>query len=249
MNYFGDMNVNWLTTALFFLNCLVFLSGYFVSNLHIFGKDPVGDVVIMILNCLFIIFFFLNIQSVSIVMQGVSHLCKTLHQKPVVTADDIAQAMEQYGRIKPFLSFLTFMYYCLVQVSTVIAMYMIIIGQNILASVLMALGFVMYLVIMLGDLLVIYHHMDRLTAKAKADAYRLSKTVGDLLRVKDQIAELEDYRTLTGLGFYDVGLPLVTSFLSTTLTYLIVLVQSEPLLNPSGTQNCSDVPLITPVSI
>ena len=232
MEYFGDMTMNWFTTVLLFLNCLVFLCGYFVSNLHIFGKESLGDIVLMLLSCMFIVFYFLNVQVVSIVMQGVSHLCKTMGKKTIVTGKDIAHTLEKYARIKPFLSFLNFTYYTLVQVNSVIAIYMIIIGQNILASVLISLGFLMYLVIMLGDLVVIYHHMDKLTAKAKADAYLISKTIAELMKAKDQIAELEDYRTLTGLGFYEVGLPLVTSFFSTTLTYLIVLVQSEPLLNP-----------------
>ena len=232
MEYFGDMNVNWFTTVLLFLNCLVFLCGYFVSNLHIFGKEALGDTVIILLSCMFIVFFFLNVQIVSIIMQGVSHLCKTTGKKTMVTGKDIANTLEKYARIKPFLSFLSFTYYTLVQVNSVISIYMIITGQNILASVLISLGFLMYLVIMVGDLVVIYQHMDRLTAKAKVDAYHISKTIAALLKAKDQIAELEDYRTLTGLGFYEVGLPLVTSFFSTTLTYLIILVQSEPLLNP-----------------
>ena len=234
MDYFGDMHINWLTTVSLFLNCFVFLAGYFVGNLHLFGKETLGDIAIMLLNCLFLVFFYLNIQSVSIVVQGVSHLCKTMCQKPLITIDDIVHTLQTYTKIKPFLGFLAFMYYFCVQYMALISMYMFIIGQNILASALLSLGFVIYLAIFLCDLEVLYHHMDNLTDKAKADAFRTSKNIRQLLKMKDKIAELEDYRMVTGLGFYEVGQSLVTSFLSTTLTYLIVLVQSEPILNPKA---------------
>ena len=108
---------------------------------------------------------------------------------------------------------------------------MTIIGRNEFPPLLVSLSFLLYFIVMLNDLLAVYDQIDKIIARGRSDAYQATDTLRNFMKMRDR---LDAYRQLTGLGFFDIDKGLVTSFLSTTLSYIIILIQSEPLLNPNG---------------
>ena len=233
LDYFGDFQINFCSKTFLFVHEISLISGYLFGNYDKFGQNPVEDVALILLHVLLFLVFDLSNQTVQIIMQSYSHSCTSLLDKKLIGEDDIINAKEKYGIIKGNLSVISFCCILLIQSNAISGIYMTIIGENQITSALITLGFMLYLVIMMWDLLTMYDQIDKIVARARNDAYEVSTSSRDLWRMKDRADELEDYRMLTGLGFYNVDLSLVSSFLSTTLTYLIVLIQSEPLLNGS----------------
>ena len=234
LDYFGDFQISFSSKIFLCVHEISFIGGYLYGNYDKFGKNPVEDVALILLHVLVFLALDLGNQTIQIIMQGYSHSCKSLLDKKVIREDDIVNAKDKYGTIKGNLSVISFCDFLLVQSNAISGIYMTIIGENQITSALISLGFILYLVILMWDLLEMSDQIDQIVARARKDTYEVSTTNRELLRMRDQANELEDYRMLTGLGFFNVDLSLVSSFLSTTLTYLIVLIQSEPLLNGSN---------------
>ena len=161
MEFFGETKVNWFTTTLLLVVETLYVSGCLLGNLEKFGKDYVGDIVLILLHLMQFLVLFLFIESVSIMMQSYANICRTTLFNKVIKEEDIANAIEKYSHIKPLLSFASFSDYLLVQSNVIVGIYMTIIGENQISASLIALGYLLYLIVMLGDLLVIYNQVDQ----------------------------------------------------------------------------------------
>ena len=229
----GDTQLGWPKFLLDLLTSALFSGGVLLGKLEIMERENKGHTI-----CLVLVTIFYSMMLVLFSIVGYTVLTgfqyaerRSLIQKSL-TRDNLALLTKKYKKIQSAFKFVTFTYYVGIQMSLITAIYMIFIARHVPAVLLITAGIFSFLTSFLYEADFIYQMKAKLVTKGRADALENTRTTfTELLHHRDACTKLENTGPINGLDFVDFDQSIVPSLLGTTLTYTIVLVQSQSLLN------------------
>jgi len=71
---------------------------------------------------------------------------------------------------------------------------------------------------------IIYQQIEQIVSKGNSDAYRMMDMI-KIHKMQNQVGELEKSGPVTTFGFFTVNRGIFTSMVSTTITYILILMQ------------------------
>ena len=230
---FGDAKIGWSKLLGAVLNAAIISGGVLLGKLEVMERENQGHTI-----CLVLVTIFYNMMMVLFSIVGYAVLSgfqsterRSLLQKSL-TRDNLALLTKKYNKIQSAFGFVTFTYYVGIQISLICAIYMILIARHVPAVLLITAGIFSFLTSFLVEADLIYQMKAKLVTKGRADALKNTLiTFTELLQHRDACTEFENTGPINGLGFVDFDRSIVPSLLGTTLTYIIVLVQSQSILN------------------
>ena len=229
----GDAQLGWPKFLLDLLTSALISGGVLLGKLEVMERENQGHTI-----CLVLVTIFYNMMMVLFSIVGYAVLSgfqsterRSLLQKSL-TRDNLALLTKKYNKIQSAFGFVTFTYYVGIQISLICAIYMILIARHVPAVLLITAGIFSFLTSFLVEADLIYQMKAKLVTKGRADALENTHiTFTELLHHRDACTQLENTGPINGLGFVDFDRSIIPSLLGTTLTYIIVLVQSQSLLN------------------
>ena len=229
---FGDAKIGWSKLLGAVLNAAIISGGVLLGKLEIMEKDWSHGICLLLVT----LFYYLIMVIYGIVgcatLVGYQNTERRSLEQSTLTKDDLAFLTEKYNNIQSSFGFVAFTYYITIQICLIISIYMILIASHVPAVLLITAGIISFLTFFLVEADCIYQMKAKLVTKGRADALENTHiTFTELLHHRDACTQLENTGPINGLGFVDFDRSIIPSLLGTTLTYIIVLVQSQSLLN------------------
>ena len=141
---------------------------------------------------------------------------------------------KKYSQMKAGLSVFALMNTAYTQIMIICSIYTMLVSVEIMSCFLLTLALITQTIMIIKGMDGIYQDMEKLIQKGRKEALFASQMVKDQLN--HILDELAASGPLTGLGFMNMDRTLITSMLSTTLTYIIALISLQSVFNPNASK-------------
>ena len=226
----GDAKMGWSKFLGAVLNTALISGGVLLGKLEIVEEDWVHGICLLLVTLFYYMIMVIYAIVGCVALVGYQNTERRSLEQKTLTRDDLALLTEKYNKIQSSFGFVAFTYYITIQLCLITSIYMILIASHVPAVLLITAGILTFLTFFLVETDVIYQMKGKLVSKGRAIALE-NTLITELLQHRDACTKFENTGPISGLGFVDFDRSIVPSLLGTTLTYIIVLVQSQSILN------------------
>ena len=169
---------------------------------------------------LFMLVLYMHISSLK-------NKCNAILLENILCTEDIKLFTQDYECGKYCLELPSMTGFTSIQINIILLIFLFISGSQYFPlglPIISMAGVVGYIVIEMED---IYAKVMKIAVKGKEDAYRCGASSVELMQQKDAAEELGRSSPLTGWGFFTIEKNTITSMISITLTYTIILLQMK----------------------
>ena len=219
----GHLSRGLVAAALLFGTC-------YVGNQDLLAKGDAGitclTLVVMGLGSLPIMIFVFGMLCIT---EGIKARCLNTVQQPCLSLEDINRLTEHYNRMKVALGPMSFIPVCFNQVMIIFSLFLILYSEPLFP--LLTTSFIIFVLTgYIFDVDSVYTALAEVVRQGHDHAHK-AHDLRSLLALKDALAGLEASGPLSGLGFFPIERSTLLGMMSTTLTYIIILIQLKPMLD------------------
>ncbi|XP_023343395.1 uncharacterized protein LOC111712875 [Eurytemora carolleeae] len=211
---------------------LLYAAGCVLNQLPLFTLDIswvskcVLSITLIFVNSLALIDIFLLVSTCYLwVLDFKMKIAELLNQdKATIQINNFEKINNDYLSLKHALEPATFAEFSFVQLLCVVSVYLAFKGN--IYNLLQFISMLMILVLMVRVLSDLYELMEKVADKAEEVGLEQSN-LRSMFRYKQMSGKMRRAGLFTGLGYFTIEFSTITALLATTLTYLIVLLQSN----------------------
>ena len=210
-------------------NFYLLILGVLFSKMEWFLQlDPVTDAYLLVS----IVFLILYNSIMLFCMFAFLHACTANFQskcrdalvKDQLNSEDLINLIKEYKLFKSGLEYILLLIFPLGQLVVIFAVYCFIISRMYWSLILAALAVFSIQYGIVHNVEIIYQQIEQIVSKGNSDAYRMMDMI-KIHKMQNQVGELEKSGPVTTFGFFTVNRGIFTAMVSTTITYILILIQ------------------------
>ena len=150
--------------------------------------------------------------------------CMDAFIKEPITSDDLVFITKEYKMCKAALEYILLIIFPIGQLVIIFAIYYFIKSRMYWSLILASFAVVGIQYGIVHQVEIVYKQIAQIVSKGNMDAYRTMDMI-KIHMMQNHVAELDQSGPLTAAGFFTVNRGLFTAMVSTTVTYILILMQ------------------------
>ena len=150
--------------------------------------------------------------------------CRDALVKEPLTSEDLINLIKEYKLCKSGLEYILLIIFPSGQLVVIFAVYCFIISRMYWSLVLAAVAVFGIQYGIVHNVEIIYQQIEEIVSKGNSDAYRMMDMI-KIHKMQNQVGELGKSGPVTTFGFFTVNRGIFTAMASTTITYILILMQ------------------------
>ena len=197
-------------------------------NLQDFGTDMFADVVLIGLLVTNYVGNTVLFEFLYVIIKSFTGEWKNVMDQQTTGVEDIKNIQEKYDTMKSGLQLALLLFFTFLQIGIILSITLVIMVPIYLVLISFCLGMIITTGTLVYQVEQVYEMLAEFSMKAEESLLQAASYRVDMMRFQKALDRLEGSGKASGFGFFEVDRTTLTSMLSTTLTYTIIMMQFGP---------------------